>query len=98
MRSRYGRTAAGTAVRDRAPARLLICGQPPPACRVFRDDVSWVYLAKDLYVSYQMMKRGELDVVELASHYLRRRKARAVFAADDLRPALASLAYLRSRI
>jgi D-aspartate ligase len=75
-----------------------LCGRPPAACRLLRDDLSWVYLAKDAYVSYQMMKRGELDLVELASHYLRRRKVPAVFARDDLRPACASLAYLRSRI
>ncbi|HMK93400.1 MAG TPA: hypothetical protein VK576_10405 [Thermoleophilia bacterium] len=75
-----------------------LCGRPPAFCRLFREHVSWAYLAKDLYVSYQMARRGELDVVELASHYLRRRKVRAVFAADDPRPALASLSYLRSRL
>ena len=82
-------------------ARVLyddLCGHPPAICRLFREHVSWSYLAKDVYVSYQMARRGELDVVELASHYLRRRKVRAVFAADDPRPALASLAYLRSRV
>jgi D-aspartate ligase len=63
----------------------------PPA------DVSWVYLAKDVWVSAQMARRGELHPRQFLSHYLRRNKVRAVFAADDPRPALASLAYLRSR-
>jgi D-aspartate ligase len=64
---------------------------PPP------EGVSWVYLAKDVWVSAQMARRGELHPREFLSHYLRRNKVRAVFAADDPLPALASVAYLRSR-
>lgn len=62
------------------------------------DGVTWVYLAKDVWVSAQMARRRELRAREFASHYLRRKKVRAIFAADDPMPALASLAYLRSRV
>lgn len=62
------------------------------------DGVTWVYLAKDVWVSAQMARRRELRAREFASHYLRRHKVRAIFAADDPLPALASLAYLRSRV
>lgn len=63
----------------------------------FRDQLTWIYLAKDLWVSAQMAKRRELRLREFASRYLRGRKARAVFAMDDPWPAVASLGYLRSR-
>jgi predicted ATP-grasp superfamily ATP-dependent carboligase len=63
----------------------------------FRDQLTWIYLAKDLWVSLQMARRRELHPREFASRYLRGRKARAVFARDDPWPAIASLAYLRSR-
>lgn len=63
----------------------------------FRDDLTWIYLAKDVYVSFQMARRRELGPREFLSGYLRRPKARAVFARDDPWPAVASLTYLRSR-
>jgi predicted ATP-grasp superfamily ATP-dependent carboligase len=63
----------------------------------FRDQLTWIYLAKDVWVSLQMAKRRELRPREFASRYLRGRKARAVFALDDPWPAVASLGYLRSR-
>jgi D-aspartate ligase len=63
----------------------------------FRDQLTWIYLAKDVWVSLQMAKRRELRPGEFASRYLRGRKARAVFARDDPWPAVASLGYLRSR-
>jgi len=75
-----------------------LCGRPPDFCRLYRDERSWVYLAKDIYVSAQMARRHELRPREVMGHYLRRRKSRAVFALDDLRPALSSLHYLRSRV
>jgi D-aspartate ligase len=75
-----------------------LCGRPPLICQLDRKRRSWVYLAKDVYVSAQMAKRRELRVGEVAGHYLRRHKTRAVFAADDLAPAWASLRYLRSRV
>ena len=70
----------------------------PAGCRVLRDELSWMYLAKDAWVSYQMARRGELRLGELVGHYLRRGKVPAIFAADDPLPALASLQYLRSRL
>jgi D-aspartate ligase len=63
----------------------------------FRDQLTWIYMAKDVWVSLQMAKRRELRPREFASRYLRGRKARAVFARDDPWPAVASLGYLRSR-
>jgi D-aspartate ligase len=63
----------------------------------FREDLTWIYLAKDVWVSMQMARRRELRAREFASQYLRGRKARAVFARDDPWPAVASLGYLRSR-
>ena len=63
----------------------------------FRDQLTWIYLAKDVWVSLQMARRRELRPREFASRYLRGRKARAVFARDDPWPAVASLGYLRSR-
>jgi D-aspartate ligase len=71
-------------------ARVLN-GMPP-------DGVSWIYMAKDVWVSAQMARRRELRPGQFLSHYVRRNKVRAVFAADDPLPALASVAYLRSRL
>jgi D-aspartate ligase len=63
----------------------------------YTDDLTWIYLAKDVWVSLQMARRRELRAREFASRYLRGPKARAVFARDDPWPAVASLGYLRSR-
>ena len=63
----------------------------------FRDNLTWVYLAKDVHVSFQMARRRELGPRQFLAGYLRRPKARAVFARDDPWPAVASLSYLRSR-
>jgi D-aspartate ligase len=63
----------------------------------FTDDLTWIYLAKDVWVSVQMARRRELRAGEFAARYLRGPKARAVFARDDPWPAVASLGYLRSR-
>lgn len=63
----------------------------------FKEDLTWVYLAKDVHVSFQMARRGELGPRQFLRGYLRRPKARAIFARDDPWPAIASLAYLRSR-
>jgi D-aspartate ligase len=63
----------------------------------FRDRLTWVYLAKDVYVSLQMARRRELGLRQFLSGYVGGPKARAVFARDDPWPAIASLAYLRSR-
>ena len=63
----------------------------------FKGDLTWVYLAKDVHVSLQMARRRELGPRQFLSGYLRKPKVRAVFAKDDPWPAVASLAYLRSR-
>jgi D-aspartate ligase len=63
----------------------------------FTDDLTWIYMAKDVWVSLQMARRRELGPRAFASQYLTSRKARAVFAKDDPWPAVASLNYLRSR-
>jgi D-aspartate ligase len=75
-----------------------LCGAAPNAERTLTADLTWVYLAKDVWVSAQMARRRELHPREFLRHYVRRKKVRAVFAADDPRPALASLNYLRSRV
>jgi predicted ATP-grasp superfamily ATP-dependent carboligase len=63
----------------------------------FKDNLTWVYLAKDVHVSLQMARRRELGPRGFLREYWRQPKARAIFARDDPLPAIASLAYLRSR-
>ena len=75
-----------------------LCGLPTTARETFTGDLAWVYLAKDLWVSAQMARRRELTVGDFLSHHVRTGKIRAVFAADDPLPALASVGYLRSRL
>ena len=75
-----------------------LCGLPTPQPAVFRDDVAWVYFAKDAWVSLQLLKRRDLGVRDLVSPYLRRKKVRSVMSADDPLPALAAMSYLRSKL
>jgi len=75
-----------------------LCGNPPPPLGTYRKEIAWIYLAKDLWVSAQMARRRELSPHEFFVHYVRPGKARAIFAADDPLPALASVGYLRSRL
>ena len=74
-----------------------LCGKPAPAPRTFREDVAWVYFAKDAWVGMQMLKRRDIGLRDFATPYLRRKKVRSTFAADDPLPALASMNYLRSK-
>lgn len=73
-----------------------LCCRLPFACRLYRDELGWAYLAKDVYVSMQMAREGELDARQVVRDY-RRPNVHATFAADDPVPALASLRYLLSR-
>lgn len=75
-----------------------LCGREVAEGQTLDGGASWVYLAKDVWVSMQMARRRELGPRQFLRQYLRGNKARAVFAADDPMPALASLAYLRSRV
>jgi predicted ATP-grasp superfamily ATP-dependent carboligase len=75
-----------------------LCGRDVPAGQTLDGGASWVYLAKDVWVSVQMARRRELGPRQFLRQYLRGNKARAVFAADDPMPALASIGYLRSRV
>jgi predicted ATP-grasp superfamily ATP-dependent carboligase len=75
-----------------------LCGRPAKAGRELTEQLSWIYLAKDMWVSAQMARRRELGAREFLRHYVRGKKVRAVFAADDLAPGIASLGYLRSRL
>jgi D-aspartate ligase len=75
-----------------------LCGRPVEAGRMLAEGISWIYMAKDVWVSAQMARRRELGPRDFLRHYVRRGKVRAVFAADDPAPAIASLGYLRSRI
>ena len=75
-----------------------LCGRPEPARRDFEDDVSWSFLAKDVYVSLALARRRELSARAFLDPYLRRNKVRAVLAADDPLPALGVLGYLGSKL
>ncbi|MBD0349106.1 MAG: hypothetical protein ICV59_08135 [Thermoleophilia bacterium] len=75
-----------------------LCGRPEPEPRHFDDEVSWSFLAKDVWVSVGMARRRELGPRAFLRPYLRRKKARAVLAADDPLPALAVPAYLSSKL
>jgi D-aspartate ligase len=72
-------------------------GEPEPLPTLTRDG-RWIFMAKDVWVSLQMARRGELGAREFADPYLRRPRVRAVFALDDPLPAVASLSYLRSKV
>ena len=65
---------------------------------VLREKLTWVYLAKDLWVSAQMARRRELSLRGFLAQHVRTGKVGAVFAVDDPLPALASVGYLRSRL
>jgi D-aspartate ligase len=73
-------------------------GVPVPARETFQGNLTWVYLAKDLWVSAQMARRRELSLRDFLAQHVRTGKVRAVFAPDDPLPALASVGYLRSRL
>jgi D-aspartate ligase len=74
-----------------------LCGRPAGESAVCTDDLCWAYLAKDVAVSLQMARRGELRVGEVFGGYARR-KIRATWASDDIFPAVASVRYLLSRV
>jgi hypothetical protein len=57
-----------------------------------------VYFAKDAWVSLQLLRRRDLGMRDLVSPYLRRKKVRSTFTADDPMPALAAMSYLRSKL
>jgi predicted ATP-grasp superfamily ATP-dependent carboligase len=75
-----------------------LCGKPAPAPLTFREEVAWVYFAKDAWVSLQLLKRRDIGVRALAAPYLRRKKVRSVLSVDDPMPALAAMNYLRSKL
>ena len=75
-----------------------LCGRPEPERRDFEDEVSWSFLAKDVYVSLALARRRELSARAFLDPYLRRKKVRAVMAADDPLPALGVLGYLGSKL
>lgn len=75
-----------------------LTGSRPPAHGLLEEELTWVYLAKDLWVSTQMARRRELSLRDFLSQHVRTGKVGAVFALDDPLPALASVGYLRSRV
>jgi predicted ATP-grasp superfamily ATP-dependent carboligase len=75
-----------------------LSGRPVAPLGVLQEKLTWVYLAKDLWVSAQMARRRELSLRGFLSQHLRTGKVGAVFALDDPLPGLASVGYLRSRI
>jgi predicted ATP-grasp superfamily ATP-dependent carboligase len=75
-----------------------LSGKPEPEPVDLQQELWWAFFAKDLAVSLQMAKRGELTPAGWARPYLQRHKVRGVFAADDPLPALGVPAYARSKI
>ena len=75
-----------------------LCGRPGDGEQTMTESLTWIYLAKDVWVSAQMARRRELPPREFLRHYLQRKKVRATFAVDDPAPAVASLGYLRQRV
>ena len=75
-----------------------LCGRPEPEPRAFEEEVSWSFLAKDVWVSLDLARRRELGVRAFLRPYVRRKKVRAVLAADDPLPALGIPAYLSSKL
>jgi hypothetical protein len=74
-------------------------GEPVAPAAPFVDErVRWIYFAKDAWSSLQLAREGALGPVAFARPYLRPGKVRAILAADDPLPALASLAYLRAKV
>lgn len=75
-----------------------LCGRPEPEPCHFDEEVSWSFLAKDVWVSLGMARRRELGAGAFVRPYLRRKKVRAVLAADDPLPAFGIPAYLSSKL
>jgi len=75
-----------------------LSGKPEPEPVDLQQELWWAFFAKDIAVSLQMAKRGELTPAGWARPYLQRHKVRGVFAADDPLPALGVPAYARSKI
>jgi D-aspartate ligase len=87
----------------------IAMGRPLGLARVAYDDLcgrevearepevglTWIYAAKDAWVGVALARRHELRLRPFIAPYLRRRKVGAVLARDDLRPAVASVRYLR---
>ena len=75
-----------------------LAGESVEPIGVLREPATWIYAAKDVWVSLQMARRRELALRDFLAQYARRAKVRSVLAADDPAPALASLGYLKSRV
>jgi D-aspartate ligase len=76
-----------------------LCGLPVRPAPTFDDPaVRWIYFAKDAWSALGLARRREIGPAEFAAPYLRPGKVRAILAADDPLPALASLAYLRTKV
>ncbi len=75
-----------------------LCGRPEPAPRELAEELSWSFLAKDVWVSLSMARRRELGPRAFLAPYVRGRKVRAVLAADDPLPVLAIPGYLTSKL
>jgi predicted ATP-grasp superfamily ATP-dependent carboligase len=76
-----------------------LCGLPvEPAPTFDEPGVRWIYLAKDAWSALELARRRAIGPSEFAAPYLGPGKVRAILAADDPLPALASLAYLRAKV
>ncbi len=94
---------AGVAMTDEHDVALLayddLAGASPRPLRPYVDPaVVWIYGAKDAWSALQMLRAREAGPRAVLAPYLARKKVRAIVSADDPLPALASLAYLRSKV
>jgi predicted ATP-grasp superfamily ATP-dependent carboligase len=72
-----------------------LCGREPGARPPLEKKLTWIYLAKDVWVGRELARRRELHLRAFLAPYARRGKVRATMARDDIRPAIASVGYLR---
>ena len=76
-----------------------LCGlRVEPAPTYDEPGVRWIYLAKDAWSALELARRRKIGPRELAAPYVGRGKVRAILAADDPLPAVASIAYLRTKV
>ena len=76
-----------------------LCGRSvEPAPTYDERGVRWIYFAKDAWAAVELARRREIGLRGFAAPYVGPGKVRAILAGDDPLPALASLAYLRTKV
>jgi predicted ATP-grasp superfamily ATP-dependent carboligase len=75
-----------------------LCGRPPGAMRVFRERVSWAFLAKDAHSSFRMWREGDMTLRRFLGPYRAPRRVPAVWDARDPAPVLGLAKYLSRKL